>query len=217
MKILRNKKRKIAIGILFIGIAFIIFYMGFYGVYNLGLVSKVKKITINTDSIGIKVGATYKLNASIYPSDVSSKKVIWTSSDESIAKVDSNGVVSGIKSGYAIITATSLTNKKVTDTVQVTVSNDDVNLETIICKKNDIFLQLGYSYLLEIGFAPSQSNNIDLRYTSSNEDVAVVDNNGFVKGITIGKSIITVKDEKTGVNTTCNVIVLNSGGELGNS
>ncbi len=213
----RLQKATIAKVALLLGLALIVFYMAFYGIYNLGIVKRVEKITISSETVGIKVGAKYQLSVSVYPSDSASKAVNFKSSDEKVAKVNHQGVVTALKKGTALITATSLNNKKVTDSVNIEVGTEEVELKKILLNQSNIFLQLGYKYLIETNFEPSDSNNLELKYTSSNEDVATIDEFGFVKGKTIGKTTITVTDEKTGITEKCQVVVLSSGGETGNS
>ena len=48
----------------------------------------------------------YQLIVTDLPSDINTKDVVWSSSDESIATVSNNGLVTGVKDGSAIITAT---------------------------------------------------------------------------------------------------------------
>nr|WP_245161307.1 Ig-like domain-containing protein [Clostridium botulinum] len=50
-------------------------------------------------------GSSDKLNAKVLPEDATNKKVVWSSSDEKIAKVDENGKVTAIKEGKVTITA----------------------------------------------------------------------------------------------------------------
>ena len=66
----------------------------------------VKSIYI-TGSKEVLVGNTIKLTANIGPIDATNKKVIWTSSNGSVAIVDELGNVRGIKAGTVTITATT--------------------------------------------------------------------------------------------------------------
>ena len=59
----------------------------------------------NSDSV--RIGGTIPLALSILPSNASNKNVTWSSSDNSVATVGSNGLVTGIKEGIADITVTT--------------------------------------------------------------------------------------------------------------
>jgi len=62
-------------------------------------------IVIDKTSLNLLEGNSEKITATVLPENATNKKVIWSSSDESIAKVDENGNVTAIKEGQAIITA----------------------------------------------------------------------------------------------------------------
>ena len=88
-------------------------------------VTPVTSITLNKTSVTLKIGETSTLTVNVTPSDATDKTVIWSSSDESIATVD-NGVIKGIKPGYATITATTRDGSKTSSCiVTVTDASDD--------------------------------------------------------------------------------------------
>ena len=74
-------------------------------------------------------GDTKYLFTSITPDNATNKEVVWKSSDESIATVDSNGKVTAIKPGKVNITAQTSNGK--TDTVEVNVIEESINTNTI--------------------------------------------------------------------------------------
>ena len=65
---------------------------------------KVTGVTLNKSTLSLSEGGTSTLVATVLPNDASNKNVIWRSSNESVATVDSNGVVSGVSIGSADIT-----------------------------------------------------------------------------------------------------------------
>lgn len=65
----------------------------------------VSSITLDKTSIEIKEGENAVLTATVGPENATYKTVTWKSSDESIATVDTNGKVSAIKTGVAIVSA----------------------------------------------------------------------------------------------------------------
>lgn len=66
------------------------------------------EITLDNDSINLSVNNTAKLTATITPTNVTEKNIMWTSNDEQVATVDDDGVITAIKEGSSIITATTV-------------------------------------------------------------------------------------------------------------
>ena len=82
----------------------------------------------------VNVNETLNLSVSYTPLD-SLRGVTWSSSDETKATVDSNGVVTGVSAGSATITATSTDNTSVLDTIAITVV-DSVETLTVTFDSN---------------------------------------------------------------------------------
>ena len=66
----------------------------------------VSSITLDKTALSLAIGEAATLTATVKPDDATDKTVVWSSSDESIAKVD-NGKVMALKIGSAIVTATA--------------------------------------------------------------------------------------------------------------
>ena len=88
----------------------------------------VTGVTLNKSSISIAKDKTFKLEATVTPNDAADKSVTWSSSDATIATVDSNGVVSGVASGDVTITVTTV-DGGFTAQCSVSVSNHDYSEE----------------------------------------------------------------------------------------
>ena len=90
----------------------------------------VTKLTLSESSAEVSVGKTLTLSCTIEPSNATNKELIWSSSDETIATVDAQGVVTGVKAGTVTITVASKSDPSVKATCTVTVvgetSIDDV-------------------------------------------------------------------------------------------
>lgn len=67
---------------------------------------KVTSISLSADS-RLEAGATTRAYATVYPANASSKSVKWSSSNTSVATIDSNGYVKGVNPGKATIIATA--------------------------------------------------------------------------------------------------------------
>ncbi|WP_418702759.1 stalk domain-containing protein [Anaerotignum faecicola] len=86
---------------------------GVLSAYNTALEAQVEVTPVTGVSVApaqatIRVGNTTTIKAIITPDDATEKAVTWTSSDDTVATVDSNGVVTGVKVGTATITATTI-------------------------------------------------------------------------------------------------------------
>ena len=79
----------------------------------------VKEVSLNKSNLTIARGKTSTVTATISPSNATSKKLTWTSSNPSVATV-SDGVIKAIAKGTTVIGVT--TNNGKTDTVNVTVN-----------------------------------------------------------------------------------------------
>lgn len=83
--------------------------------------SEVTSVAVAPTTTNIAVNATRQLTASVSPTTASNQSVTWTSSDATIATVDSKGLVTGVKAGSATITATTADGGK-TATSAITVT-----------------------------------------------------------------------------------------------
>ena len=90
----------------------------------------VASVSVTPSKLTLEVGKTYSLTVTVSPSNVTNKIVTWTSSDESVATVDTAGRVTAKKVGSVTITATTQDgNKKATCTVTVVNSNNNTGTE----------------------------------------------------------------------------------------
>jgi len=77
-------------------------------------------VALNKTTLTLDIGKTSNLRATVYPSNASNKKCTWSSSNTSVATVDSNGKVTAKASGTATITVKTSNGK--TATCKVTVN-----------------------------------------------------------------------------------------------
>ena len=77
-------------------------------------------VALNKTTLTLDIGKTSNLKATVYPSNAANKKCTWSSSNTSVATVDSNGKVTAKKAGTATITVKTSNGK--TATCKVTVN-----------------------------------------------------------------------------------------------
>ena len=153
--------------------------------------NQIESIRFAQNKISIKLGEKTNLVAIVNPVELSSSKLTWKSSDERIVTVDSNGIIKGIKIGKATITVTSSNGKTATCVVEVV--NDAVQVSKINLSTDKSTIDTGSLTQISAVIEPENATNRDLIWSSSDESIATVDNNGIVKGIKNGTVTITAK------------------------
>ncbi len=144
-----------------------------------------ESITLDRTTLSIAIGEAAQLTATVKPDDVTDKNVNWTSSDESVAKVD-NGMVTAVNAGMATIIAKS-GYKTAVCVVTVIVPTGSVTID-----KTVLSLPVGETVQLTAIVKPDNATDKTVVWTSSDESVAMVDN-GKVTALKAGKATITAK------------------------
>lgn len=129
-------------------------------------------------------------------------KISWSSSDESIATVDENGVVTGVKKGTVDIVAKikgiigdNGEELKIKATTQIKVTSD-TKLSLKLDKTSDVKVEVGKTVTITATVS-NYSSDAGVTWESSDNKVATVDENGVVTGVSVGSvKIIAKTNEK---------------------
>lgn len=170
---------------------------------------KVTSITISQTEATLKPNDTMQLEATVYPTDAANKKILWTSSNEDVAIVTDEGFVLAITEGEADIIAEASDGTGIKAMCHLTVENEKkpvVPIVEIKFEESPVTIVLGESKKLNVLFNPVNASNKTLQWKSVNSDVASVDKDGNVLGVSAGKSIIQAKTTD-GSNLTINCVV----------
>lgn len=177
----------------------------YYRVPDLDKVS-VESITLNKSTTTIMIGGKESLVASITPSNATNTLILWNSSNNNIASVDANGVVTGIEAGTAIITAKTVDGNLISTCV-INVASVSVPLSGIELSKTSYTCQQSTAFALSVNFNPSNATNQNVTWNSSNTEVAIV-TGGFVKALREGEAIITATSVDGSYTATCSLTVV---------
>ena len=166
----------------------------------------VSTISMPAESSIVKT-ESMKLEYSILPLALANQKLKWSSNATYIASVDeSTGVITARKVGDAIITATATDGSKVSASTRIHVTPLKVSQIELSTKALDVLWST--TETLTATVSPELADNKTLKWTSDNEDVATVTQEGVVKGLKVGNANITASaTDGSEVSATCKVTV----------
>lgn len=176
---------------------------GVFEVQVIGL--PVSTISMPAESSIVKT-ESMKLEYSILPLASDNQKLKWSSNATYIASVDeSTGVITAHKVGDAVITATATDGSGISASTTIHVTPLKVSQ---IEMPKEMYLLRSLSKQIEVNIAPELADNKTLKWTSDNEDVATVTQEGVVKGVNAGCANITAAAvDGSEVSATCKVTV----------
>ena len=151
--------------------------------------AEVTGVELDKSTLEVALNETLTLNASITPSRALNQEVKWSSSNSNVATVSENGEVFGRELGTATITVTTVDGGK-TATCLVTVS--EMGATRVRINKTATQLNVGEEEILTATITPANTTNKQLTWSSSDEGVATVNQDGVVNAIARGVATITV-------------------------
>jgi uncharacterized protein YjdB len=126
-----------------------------------------------------------------------------------VATVDENGNVTGISAGTTGITATA-EDGGFNYTCIVTVQSTEISVTGITLDKATLTVPVSDTKQLTASVAPSNATDKSVVWSSNNTEVATVDNNGVVTGVSAGTAVITATAADGNFNSSCVVTVQDS-------
>ena len=148
---------------------------------------KVTAVTFREDQLLLPAGQMGYLHATVLPNEANEKGLRWSTSDPGVATVSQSGQVTAIRRGECTIYATSKSNPSVSAAAPVRV----IQRVTAINFLGKVSLPINTTAQLSWQVEPSDADVQEVIFTSSNRNVATVDANGLVYGLSRGSSVIT--------------------------
>lgn len=179
----------------------IILVIGLYYFYNDKLKRNYIEVTgISSDnqSITISYGESTIIPVKIEPEDATFKGIIWTSSNPDLVNVDSVGKITVLKNenGFSKVKATTNESAyQIEIIVNVLKIESVINVSGIDILTQNQELKFGESLKINTKIYPENATNKNIKWTSSNQNVVSVDNNGIVKVISNVEENINITAE----------------------
>jgi uncharacterized protein YjdB len=183
----------------------LVLFLGVFGTAGLSLAEEeAVTVTFTTDAVTLAVGKTATVKANASPYAAKKKGVEFTSSDENIATVASNGKVTAVAAGQCQIIATSKYDTKATASLPVTVIT---LVKKLVVSADSDALLAGRTLQLNVAYEPADATQQSATYASLNKSVATVSETGLVTGVKRGTASISVKSADGNAKATVKITV----------
>jgi uncharacterized protein YjdB len=172
----------------------------------------VSGVSLSEIEYNIEVDGQLTLLATVIPANAVNRTVIWTSDAPDVAKVElilnENGIpvgsVTALKVGKANIIVTTTSGKKIAKCA-ITVVAKKILVDKIEIKSENDYVYKGSTLQLETVINPANATDKKIIWSSTDPNVANIDENGLVLGVGVGTTEIQAKIGKC--ITTCNISV----------
>lgn len=166
--------------------------------------SAVEGISLDESNLSMKVNETHTLTGVITPSYASNQNVVWTTDNPGVVTVDGTGHITALQAGVAVITVTTEDGGFTASSI---VTVEPVHVTGINMNHSSLTLSPGMKKLLITAVEPAEATNQKVIWSSSNQAIATVDEQGRVTAVSPGTSIISAMTEDGGYMATCEVTV----------
>ncbi len=164
-------------------------------------------ITVNGKT-PLEVGSNAQFTVVYNPTNTTERGIVWTSSNNSVATVDSNGLVTAVGVGNATITASSINRPIVLGNKEVIVNAQVIAITGLEITGNTS-VNSGNTLQLGINYTPSNTTQQGVTWSSSDETKATVNSNGLVTAIAEGAVVITATSTINGAISDTHNITIN--------
>jgi len=178
---------------------------GQYATYTVTVKQQPESITLNKDVVQLKTGNYVTMKATVLPDTTNDKTVLWYSSDESVAKVNTSGRVTAVSPGTAIITCESKTHGYVYAQAVVSVYQPVTKIAFI--EKNP-YVAVGESITLSWEVGPDTATDTSVTLSTNKESVLEVHQDGTIYGLKRGEAYVyATANDGSGKKATIKVTV----------
>ncbi len=167
---------------------------------------EVRGVKLSDSKLTLEKNVVRKLKATVIPSTASNKAVTWTSSAPEVASVDQKGRVKTLSAGKTTITVKTKEGKFKAK-CKITVIDKVIHPEKISLNKTSVTLVKGKTVKLKATLDPADTTDKTVKWRSSSNFIASVDENGKVTALTPGTAEITATTKDGGLKAVCKVTV----------
>lgn len=152
-----------------------------------------ENIKLNKDNVILDIGGSFDLKTTLIPSN-GNEIIKYESLDQSIATVSETGKITGVATGSTIIVVT-VDETDIKAECKVDVSSSVIEIKELFVNEERVKIKLGDTYQLNVSIVPNNAVDKTLIFSSANEKILSVSDDGLVTGLMIGNSRIIIQSK----------------------
>lgn len=172
--------------------------------FSLSVLAVGETIAFTRESLDLFIGQSYQLQLK-----ENKDNITYYTSDPNIVSVSSSGQVTALALGSSVITASAGNGVETHCSVNVL---NGTSPQSVTLNSQSVSLTEGESFTLKATVQPDTIEDTRVRYFSSDDTVARVDENGYIKALKPGVAVITAESASSAVSGKCIVKVASKAG-----
>lgn len=177
-----------------------------YPVLTAGVVAKSITLTSTGNVTSINKGDTIQLNTTFYPEDTADKNITWSLSDNTLASISKDGLLTAKETGAVTVTATAASGAFASFAIKIYSGE----VAGIMLDRDALTMSVsGAAITLKAWVLPESARNKDVTWNSSNPGVAAVSGGAVTASVT-GSAIVTVTTVDGDMSASCKVTVVDA-------
>ncbi len=173
-------------------------------------ITHVTSITLDINKKILPPGSSGKLNATVKPKNARVKDVFYSSDNDDLVHITNPATGDfevGQEVGEATITCSAMDGTGINEICEVTVDKTVVSAESVTINKTDEIMSVDATLTLSASVVPSEANYRNIIWSSSDENIATVDDRGVVTAKVPGVATITAFSGDGAAHASCKITV----------
>lgn len=150
----------------------------------------VTSVSLNCNELELELNETYQLEATVLPNNATNKTLFWESNDEDVVTVSTNGLVTAVGAGTTYVVVQATDGSGYYDYCRVEVTYSGSLVQSVEFNKDQLTLEVGETETLIATVLPVSALNKTLTWSSSNDSVVSVNQNGLVTANALGTAYV---------------------------
>ena len=163
----------------------------------------IESLSFSTYKETLEEGRTDQISVSVVPDNINVPyKLVYASSEKSVATVSESGLVTAVKAGTTTISVHVESDERIKAEYTLTVTAKKVEIESIAFQDNQTSLEEGETNQTSLKVSPENINQpYKISYKSSDTGVATIDGKGLVTAVKAGQTTISASVEGKDIKT----------------